>query len=107
MCETKYGKIVEILLKPAPSPEPQIFESEEIELICQDNIFKIKINKEYSELIYNHLYYNSELMLWNIKNTNISWHHLYFLFKIYAASHKHSYLLNVIKIVLPLGIGLI
>ena len=107
MCEINYVKIVENLLKPAPSPDPQIFESEEIEIECQETIFKIKINKEYSELIYNHLYYNSELMIWNIKNTNVSWHHLYFLFKIYAASHKHSYFLNIIKVVVPLGIGLI
>ena len=103
MYEIKYAKIVEFLLKPTPSPEPQIFESEEIELVCQENIFKIKINKECSELIYNNLFYNSELMIWNIKNSNISWHHLYFLFKIYTMSCKHSNLLELFKVAVPYG----
>lgn len=100
MDNSKCMNFTELLPKPLPSPDPNIFENEEIKLSFNNNIFKIKINREYSDLLYDSISYNSDLMLWNIKNVNISSHHLFFLLKIYSSSCDYLCLLNNVKTLL-------
>ena len=89
-------KIVEYLSKPIPSPEPEIFKNDIIEIINHENnkYYKIKVYKEFSDSIYQSLTYNSKMFLLMIKNNNISWHHLYFIIKIYSISGNQNLIIK-------------
>ena len=89
--------IKQILIKPVPSPAPDIFEFQTIEIIdsCK-NIQKIEVYKEFGEFIYNSLTRNSDMFVWTLKNNNLSLHHLILIFKIYSISSNQNLILKTI-----------
>lgn len=91
-------KITEYLPKPLPSPAPEIFDVETIEIVNENNsIQKIEVYKEFSETFYNTLSYNSKMLAWTLKSKNLSWHHLYFVIKIYSISSNQNLIFKTIS----------
>lgn len=91
--------ITEILAKPKPSPDPDIFEYEKINVHLLEDFKaeKIKIEKDINEIYYNHFFLNSNLFLHQIKKNNLSYHHLFFIFKLYTNCTNQKIIIEAIE----------